>query len=347
VIDPIKLSVTGYYAKMLDASTGITSAPPVDQAFWETVTGSELYALDMNIPLTFSPKFSIKPGAFFAYQNIRMAGDTQGIGQGNAGAPVQTTGYPINKFGPGTDNAYLWWLGAYLNGKIGPLPMELDFIYQGGKVNYTTEQHTTLGSFLIRGWISYVFKGLEVGGGAMYVQGENYDRYYNTNAGGATVQYVSDRGARSSRFILPQPAVDAPPGDSIVYTGGWMGTGINAHVGSYLAPAGELPGFWYARGYAYYKVFDWMKVGAQLMYLASTDRYEDGFPYVEYLNGRHDGGHNGIGWEMDYGVNVQIYKNLSFNGAFGYLFAQKYMSQVGGVAMSDPWQFVGLLLYTF
>jgi hypothetical protein len=343
MIDPIKLSVTGYYAKILDVTPGVAGAPPVDASFWQAVTGSELYALDANIPLTFSPQFSIKPGMFFAYQNIRMDGSNAGIG---GPGPGPSTAYPINIFGVGTDSAYLWWLGTYLNGKIGPLPMELDFIYQGGKVHYTeaTDQHTTLGSFLIRGWMSYMFKGLEVGAGGMYVQGENYDRYYQA---GQPAQYAPNNGARSSRFILPQPAVDAPPGDSIVYTGGWMGTGINAHVGSFLAPSGELPGFWYARGYAYYKVFDWMKVGAQLMYLASTDRYEDNFPFVEYVTGTHDGGHNGIGWEMDYGVNVQIYKNLTFNGAFGYLFPQKYLAQTGGVSPSAPWQFVGLLLYTF
>jgi hypothetical protein len=349
-INPIKLNITGSYAKMLSASTNIGSASgnPRDLSYWEAVTGSELYALDMNIPLTFSPKFSIKPGAFFAYQDIRLAGDSAGMGFG--GTPATGTGYPINKFGVGTDDAYLYWLGAYLNGKLGPLPMELDFIYQGGKVTYTQafDQHTTLGSFLVRGWISYVFKGLEVGGGGMYVQGENYDRYNNTNAAaGATMQYVPNMGARSSRFILPQPAVDAVPGDSIVYTGGWMGTAINGHVGALLGPEGELPGFWYLRGYAYYKLFDWMKIGAQLMYLQGTDRYNNNTPFVEYWNARHDDGHNGIGWEMDYGVNVNIYKNLSFNGAFGYLFAQKQMSMAGGVAPSDPWQFVGLLLYTF
>jgi hypothetical protein len=313
-----------------------------DASYWEAVTGSELYALDMNIPLTISPQFSIKPGAFFAYQNIRMDGASQGIG----GIPPNATGYPINIFGVGTDNAYLYWVGAYLNGKLGPLPMEFDFIYQGGRVAYTdaTDQHTTLGSFMFRGWISYVVKGLEVGGGAMYVQGENYKNY--TNAA-QPAQYVPNAGARSSRFILPQPATDAVPGDSIVYTGGWMGTGINAHVGSFMGPEATLPGFWYLRGYAYYKVTDWMKIGAQLMYLGGTDRYNDNTPFVEFYSGRHDVGDNNIGWEMDYGVNVQLYKNLSFNGAFGYLFAQKYMSQVGGVAMSDPWQFVGLLLYTF
>jgi hypothetical protein len=348
-IDPIKLNITGFFAKILDATPGVTSAPPSanDPAFWEAITGSEMYGIDMNIPLTFSPKFTIKPGGFFVYQAIRMDGANAGIG--GPGSPASTA-YPINKFAALTEDAYLYWLGAYLNGKLGPLPMELDFIYQGGKVTYadSLNQHTTLGSFLFRGWISYVFKGLEIGGGGMYVQGENYKKYNNTaTVGGQTMQFAPNSGARSSRFIEPQPATDAVPGDSIVYTGGWMGTGINAHVGAFLAPEGELPGFWYARGYAYYKVFDWLKLGAQLLYLHGTDRYNNNTPFVEYINARHDDGHDGIGWEMDYGVNVQLYKNLSFNGAFGYLFAQKYMSQNGGIAMSDPWQFVGLLLYTF
>ena len=123
--------------------------------------------------------------------------------------------------------------------------MELDFIYQGGKVHYTEafDQHTTLGSFLFRGWISYVWKGLEVGGGGMYVQGENYDRYNNTTAvAGAPMTYQPNMGARSSRFILPQPATDACPGDSVVYTGGFMGTAITGHTGAFLVPNGGAPG---------------------------------------------------------------------------------------------------------
>jgi hypothetical protein len=350
VIDPMKLSITGYYAKINDSTFGVNSAPPDDPAFWTAVYGSELYAVDMNVPLNIGTMGNIKPGAFFVYQAMRTGGNA-GIG----GTPTIGTGYPINKFGVGTDDAYLYWLGVYLNGKMGPMPMELDFIYQGGRASYTNLTHTTLGSWLIRGWMSYIFQGLEVGAGAMYVQGEDYAKYTNTTQ---PAQYVPGAGTHSSRFLLPQSATDAVPGDSMVYTGGWMGTGINAHNGAFLAPEAEYPGFWYARLFAYYNVFEWLKLGAQVLYLGNTDKHEEGKPFVIYWQGnRGMHGNDRIGWEMDYGVNLKIYKNLSFNGAFGYLFAGRAMDTdySGGSAgmnltvgrPNDPWIFAGLLLYTF
>ena len=99
-IDPIKLNITGMYAKILDATPGQpAAAPAADRSYWEAVTGSELYALDMNIPLTFSPKFSIKPGAFFAYQTIRLDGSSPGIGD----SPTSCVCYRVT---PSTNSAW-------------------------------------------------------------------------------------------------------------------------------------------------------------------------------------------------------------------------------------------------
>jgi len=84
------------------------------------------------------------------------------------------------------------------------------------------------------------------------------------------------------------------------------------------------------------------------MYLGDTVKNGDNPFFGQTLYSQMDADDDsGIGWEMDFGVNLQIYKNLSFNGAFGYLFAQKALSMAGGVAPADPWAFAGTLFYTF
>ncbi len=151
-------------------------------------------------------------------------------------------------------------------------------------------------------------------------------------------------------FVLPQSQRDYPLApDSVVFFGAWMDSNPVGHeYGLIYGPQKQWQGFWYARGFAYYRVFPWLRVGAQLMYLGDTVKNGDNpfFGRNQYTQMDADDDH-GIGWEMDFGVNLQIYKNLTFNGAFGYLFAQKALSLAGGIDPADPWVFVGTLLYTF
>ncbi len=320
MIDPIKLSATGYYAKALDTDD------------WRAGDASEFYGIDMNIPITISPQANIKPGMFWFYQTYREGATPAANWQ----TPPGTHGAPPYGAGAGgnIDNANFWWLGLYANGKIGPFPMEVDFIYQDGAINGTTPANdTAYGSWLIRGWASYVWKNLEVGAGGMYVQGDN-----------------ASTTDKFEGFVLPQRQRDYPLAlDSVVFFGAWMGSNPISHqTGLIYTAQKQWQGFWYARGFAYYKLFPWLKVGAQLMYLGDTVKNGDNtfFGYNQYSQMDADDD-SGIGWEMDFGVNLQIYKNLSFNGAFGYLFAQKALSMAGGVAPADPWAFAGVLFYTF
>jgi hypothetical protein len=290
-VAPIKLDVTGYFVKMSDPDT------------WFAGDGAEFYAVDSKIPLSFG-SVNIAPGVFFAYQNIRYS----------------ATANP--------DDQALWWLGVNADGKIGPVNMQVDFIYNGGTLHNETIDDVSYSSWLIGGQLSYVMKKLEVGIGGRYIKGEDTD----TN----TIEQFQLPGG-------PNFASEARPisGEFIVFDNGWFTFGPGwPGLGLIDGPATNWPGYWDVRAFAYYQVTDWLKVGAQLGYIGDTVSGADAIG----TDGDDD---NNIGWEMDFGVNVQIYKNLALETGFGYLFAGKALSLDTGYAPQDPWGLQARLMYYF
>lgn len=301
-IDPMKMNITGMYGKMRDPDT------------WDSFEGAELYVFDMNLPIG-----PLKVGGHFTFENVRGSADL-----GSAGGVFGAAG---------ADSAKLWWLGAYANGKIGPVKTEADFIYNGGKADMPVGSDVDYGSWLLRLLGSVVFGNLEAGLGFMYVQGEDF--------GDADV----------STFVLPGLVSEgcAICGDSIVFHTGWMGTDPGALAPGFIGPDNVWVGHWYLRAFAMYQVLEWMKLGAQVAYFGDTNKDGDVFdPYPGSAVDPEDDDY--IGVELDIGTNITIYKNLSFRGGFGYMFAGDALKMWSGTAWekpADPWVFVGTLLYTF
>lgn len=294
MIDPIKLSVTGYFAKLIDASAT------------EATTGAEFYAIDTKIPLSFD-SVNIAPGIFFAYQTQRWA--------------LAASNDP---------NAQkLWWLGVNVDGGIGPVKMQVDFIYNGGTLENTTIADQKYGSWLINGVVSFVWQKLEVGVGGKYIKGED------VNSNDIESFQLPGSGTYNSESM-------AVSGDFVVFDNGWMmpGPGWPANIGLIDGPGNFWFGYWTLRGFAYFQVVDWLKVGAQVGYIGDTVKNGD-------CIGTDADDDSSIGWEMDFGVNVQIYKNLALHTAFGYLFANKALSQAGGIKPASPWGWQSRLMYMF
>ena len=297
MIDPIKMSVNGYFAKIADPSAT------------EAVAGAEFYAIDTKIPLSFG-NVNIAPGVFFAYQNQRYLGHNP-------------------------DAKNIWWLGINADGGVGPVKMQVDFIYNGGKITYDAVDDFSIGSWLLNGQVSFVWQKLEVGVGAKYVKGED-DESYDIE----TFQ-LPGSGTYGSESM-------AVSGDFVVFDNGWMmpGPGWPANIGLIDGPSTIWFGYWDVRMFAYYQLFDWLKVGAQLGYIGDTVS-----GVVAGVGGDAIGtdadNDSSIGWEMDFGVNIQIYKNLALHTAFGYLFGGKALSLAGGVEPEDPWGWQSRLMYFF
>jgi hypothetical protein len=297
-IEPINMDINLMYAK------------PYDINDYTAVDNGEFYALDMSVPIA-----TVKPGAFFAYENLRAGG-------------------------PNPDDTQLWWIGAYLTGMVpvGNINLQptFDFIYSGGVVHNDTIADVNYGSFVVRGTLAAVMDKLEIGLGGMYVEGEDAS--------------TTD----SERFQLPRQFSEADylSGETVIWNGSWGDTLANGLRGPAMSfQYTSILGYWYVRGYAWYAFTNWLKVGGQVAFIGDTEKHQDCINALSSTNGVNSNGdadddHN-IGWEFDAGVQLKLYKNLKLNTVFGYLFAQKALSLGGGVEPEDPWLLRTILIYTF
>jgi hypothetical protein len=306
VIDPIKLTVEARYGKVRDID--------VYRAF----DGRELYEFIVSMPVG-----PLTPGIWASYQNVRNSTTT-------------------------TDDEELYWFGLYADGNIklgGALALkpEFDFIYSGGRGNLTSGNHINYGSWLTRGFFTFVVKKFEFGVGGMYVMGRDWDEY-------------DPAGGRDSRFQRPRTSgTAAGKNDQVVWHagewGGASGTLSNVTLGA--LPSDVTYGQWYVNGFAWYQLTDWLKVGAQVSYIGDTESGAAGGQGGDAIRDLSGGSNadadddDSIGWEFDIGTQVALYKNLQWNSAFGYLFAGKALSLAGGVEPDDPWAFRSSLVYTF
>jgi hypothetical protein len=307
-IDPIKMKITGAYGKIKDPN------------LWSSEEGAEAYLMDVNLPVG-----PLKVGGHFTYQNER-----------------NTTDIASNYFAANQANSRLWWLGGYADGKVGPVNVQFDVIYNGGSSNAITGSGAPdydYGAWLAKGEFSFVRDKLEVGLGGMYVTGMDWSKTKDISA-----------------FVLPGLSSEACGicGDTVVMNTGWMDTDPGAAQCGALSPNSYWPGWWNLRVFAYYQVTDWLKFGAQVAYFGDTVKDGDAFdgPDAATLAGAAADDDNSLGWEFDFGVNINIYKNLAFNGAVGYVVAGKALKTLNAATglredPKDPYLFVGSLLYTF
>jgi hypothetical protein len=236
--------------------------------------------------------------------------------------------------GPDPDDTSLWWIGGYIDGMVGPVRGSLDFIYSGGQVDNRVAADQDIDSWLIRGEFAFIWNKLEVGVGGWYVEGEDTD--------------TTD----SETFQLPRGFSETRPinGDFMVFNDGWMGSSGWHRPGIITGPAINWPGFWSVRGFVYYQIVDWFRVGGQVAYIGDTHSGAadtGAYPNTIDALGSDADDDESIGWEFAVGTNVTIYKNLSLNTAFGYLMAGKALSIGTGVEPDDPWIIASRLMYVF
>jgi opacity protein-like surface antigen len=284
----------------------------------------------------------IKPGVYFAMQRQSQLYNVAGLGEGNRN---------------------LWWVGPYVDAKMGPVDVSLDFIYNGGydvwenglmsltdPANPANLDYSTIGGsafrsysvrhegYLFRGVASYTMNKFKFGVGGLYGSGDNLntlDRYE-----GFMTPYRSEAAARNDDFV--------------VLTGDFglrqpYGTQNNGGLFKPWSSSGQ--GVWYVRGFADYAVTDWLKLKVNGGYIGDTCSGSQ----VQGANirggdefGTDANNDSSIGWELDAGVQINIYKNLYLDNAFGYLIAGKALAgQYGGFRAQDPWVWATTLSYQF
>ncbi len=311
----------------------ITNMQPTD---WTTADNGNFFGVDFNAVIG-----DIKPGMFFAMQRLGQL-YTKNWDFGAAG---------INQ-AEGSQN--MWWLGAYVDGKIGPIDFTDDFIFNGGydqwrnglifvsdagaltplggnsissalPYNAYSKRHE---AWITRHVVGYNMNKLRVGMGFLYGTGDNL----------ATTD-------RQEGFMGPYRTESAKFNDDfVVLTGDWglrEPYGTQNVGGLFKAWSYTGQGVWYIRGFADYALTDWLKLKVNAGYIEDTVKSGDEF-------GGDANNDQAIGWELDAGVQINIYKNLYLDTTFGYLIGGKaLLGQAGGLRAQDPWAWATVLSYVF
>jgi hypothetical protein len=312
-------NINPFWAVMYKGTqTTVTATFPTD---WTTADEGNFFGVDFNAVLG-----GVKPGIFFAMQREGQKYTAE----------------------PNEGNRNLWWLGGYVDAKFGGLAITADFIYNGGYDQWKngTINVTDPGSpipfvivtprtysvrheaWLARGEVSYTMNKVTLGLGGLYGTGDNLGTLDKQEG------FFQPYRSEGTKFNE----------DFLVLCGDWglrqpYGTD---NTGGLFKPWSNFgQGVWYVRGFADFAVTDWLKLKVNGGYIGDTVRHGDEF-------GTDFDDDATIGWEMDFGAQINIYKNLYLDTAFGYLIGGKALAgQYLGDRAQDPWLLATVLTYVF
>ena len=263
---------------------------------------------------------------------------------------------------PGPNKADFWWIGIYADGKAGPVDIQFDAAYDGGKVkqNGTGFPNVKYNGWATRAKIAYPWEKFEFGAIGMYASGSDARKTSASGLPGDLTADPQDGGALASKvngWMIPVGSeVGAANGESVVIYGmeagasGGQGWAVNHNYNQ--SSKGAYGGTWFGKLYGSYKVTPWYKVTLQGLYIGDTTKHGNTFGNALTSTGalRDD---NTIGVEMDMINEFLIYKNLSFKLFGGYMWAGGAMNRDFGAGsdrnaeIKNPWAVRTRLLYTF
>lgn len=258
--------------------------------------------------------------------------------------------YPFQEIDQSPNSADFYWLGLYADGKVGPVALNFDFIYDRGKVERRLQNWKDV---KYRGWatrlkVDYPWEKMNFGGVFMYASGADASK---TDATGLPNAAGTNR--KVSSYVMP-PGSEAFAifTEAIVF----YGSGINntasgiGVAGNYTGVSrGTIGGTWMAKLYGSYKATPWYKVTLQGIYIGDTTKKGNTVGTARTWTGqlRDD---KTIGWEFDLINEFRIYKNLNYTIGAGVLLpgaGLRYWDGVGNDKPKTPWAVLSNLVYNF
>jgi hypothetical protein len=243
--------------------------------------------------------------------------------------------------------------------------LNLDFIYDHGfeaERNGATDQFTPKSrsvkydGWLLHGKADLAIEKANIGAVGYYATGADTEQ---TNASGLSsgqAGALTSRGTPSRRvgsYIVPISSESGTGyGESIVFYSTWVNrgdSGISTNVNYTQSCRGPVGGTWMAKLYGSYKIIPEFKLTLQGMYIGDTTKNGNTFGTARGDTGRPKD-YGEIGWEADVIGELQIYKNLKFTAAYGYLWAGRAMQLWSGVRnhpIQNPYQVTTNLTYSF
>jgi hypothetical protein len=328
---------------VLTDGPGITLAFKVDPVtispFWfKAAEGTNWVSDDTDVyGLQASAKVNtFTVGGYFMYYNMR--------------------GYPFPSGTPGTTySAGIWWAGLYGDGKLGPLNLNLDFIYDNGKVkdNTDTFDDVKYSGYVGRLKLAFPWEKFEFGGQFLYASGADKEK---TNANGlpGTNSVTGGSNSKVKSWVGP-PGSEAAPvyGESIVFYSCWINRG-NTGIGSTWNYGqlhnGGIGGTWNAKLYGSVMPVEGVKITLQGLYIGDTTKHGDTVGTAREADGVTFKDENTIGWEGDIISEFQLTKQLKYTIGAGMLAPGKALSFWDGASNAKPkapWSITSMFVYNF
>ncbi len=345
---------------MITDGTGITGSMKIDPVTiglqWaKAVEGRDASADDVDVYGMFvNAKIgTITPGFFAFNWNMNQY-------------PLQTSGanYVINQ---SPNQANFWWLGAYLDGKLGPVNLQFDFVYDYGKVEASGNTAIPVGAdrkvkyrgFATQLTVDFPWEKFNFGLVGMYASGADLRK---TSRGGLPGQAVADAWpaatSKVGSYVIPPGSEEwAAWGQSMILSNNYITAtalplGMWPSLASYPLQAnrGAIGGTWMAKLYAKAKITPWYMVTLQGLYIGDTTKNGNTLGDAISASGLRDD--STIGWELDLIQDIQIYKNLKWSIGAGILFAgdaldQRVTAAPFNESPKNPWIIATKLRYDF
>jgi hypothetical protein len=258
--------------------------------------------------------------------------------------------YPLQDIAQSPNLADFWWLGLYADGKVGPVNLNFDFIYDRGKVERRLANWKDV---KYRGWatrlkVDYPWEKMNFGGVFMYASGADT---HKTDAAG--LPNAAGTNTKVGSYVMPPGSESfAIFTESIVFYGtGYnqtsSGIGVAGNYGQ--VSRGTIGGTWMAKLYGSYKATPWYKVTLQGLYIGDTTKNGNTVGTARTWAGQLKDD-KAIGWEFDLINEFQIYKNLKYGIGAGVMLpgdGLKYWDGIGNDKPKTPWALITNLTYSF
>lgn len=301
--------------------------------------------------------------------------------------------YPLSRatttVAPQATNSFkadFWWWGAYADGRLGPVDVQWDFVYDRGSVDTRTNFARGLPSgsdaeVEYRGWISrakinYPWEKFNFGMAGAYATGADLNKTSNSGLPGTEVSgFGVGSGKRTTKvgsYVVPPGAENPGANDDMIVFGNLLGaeaSPFNFSPGPGVYPnqvhRGSYGGTWFAKAFVGYKIAPWYKINLEGLYIGDTTKNGNTFgdaaravravvPEPETAarptSIRRDD--KTVGWELNLINEINIYKNLKFDVGGGVLFAGDALDQHDSSTNSNkspknPWAIMTKLRYSF
>jgi hypothetical protein len=257
-------------------------------------------------------------------------------------------------------DAKMWWLGLYADGRLGPVMINVDAIYNDGDVKDRLHGFQKVEYRVYAGYlkVDYPWEAFNFGVVGVYGSGADSRKTGQFGIPGAPVSDPAYAAAgavtrKVNSYAIPMGSETGMQESEVLFasylSGGFNGWAYTQDGTRFNR--GSVGGLWFAKLYGKYKVTPEFKVTLQGLYIGDTTKNGDTFGSSRDLAGGLKD-NSTIGWEIDLINEWQVYKNLTFNFGGGILFPGDGLKFWDPLFLKNekpdnPWTFITKLTYTF